>query len=62
MAIIEYKGFGGLRLSADVLGDENDPAVLLLPEPGQGREVWRAAAEALVQMVHERSAAMIAKG
>jgi flavin reductase (DIM6/NTAB) family NADH-FMN oxidoreductase RutF len=48
LAIIEYKGFGGLRLSADVLGDENDPAVLLLPEPGQGREVWRAAAEALV--------------
>ena len=48
MSIIEYKGFGGVRLSADILGDENDPAVLLFPEPGQGREVWRVVAEALV--------------
>lgn len=48
MSIVEYKGFGGVRLSADVIGDENDPAVLLLPEVGQGLEAWRAVADALV--------------
>lgn len=48
MSLIEYKGFGGVPLSADMLGDENDPAVLLLPDVGQGRGAWREVADALV--------------
>ena len=47
MSIVEYKGFGGLRLSADLVGDENDPAILLLPDAGQGRDAWRKVADAL---------------
>ena len=38
----------GERLSADMLGDENDPAVLLVPDLGQSRSAWRDVAEALV--------------
>ena len=48
LSIVEYKGFGGIRLSADLIGDENDPAILLLPDAGQGREAWRSVADALV--------------
>lgn len=48
MSITEYKGFGGAHLAADMLGDDNDPAVLLVPDPGQGRAGWRAVADALV--------------
>ncbi|HET6526121.1 flavin reductase [Sphingopyxis sp.] len=48
MSLIEYKGFGGVRLAADLLGDENDPAVLLVPGIGQGRAGWREVADALV--------------
>ncbi|MBB6424366.1 flavin reductase [Sphingopyxis sp. JAI128] len=48
MSLIEYKGFGGVVLAADMLGDENDPAVLLVPEIGQDRAAWRDVAEALV--------------
>ena len=48
MSLIEYKGFGGVPLAADMLGDENDPAVLLVPEVGQDRTAWREVAEALV--------------
>ena len=48
MSLIQYKGFGGVPLSADMLGDENDPAVLLIPDMGQGRAAWRDVAEALV--------------
>ena len=48
MSLIEYKGFGGAVLAADLLGDENDPAVLLVPEIGQGRAIWRDVADALV--------------
>ena len=48
MSLIDYKGFGGERLSADMLGDENDPAVLLVPDLGQSRSAWRDVAEALV--------------
>jgi flavin reductase (DIM6/NTAB) family NADH-FMN oxidoreductase RutF len=48
LSFIEYKGFGGVTLFADLLGDENDPAVLLVPAPGQVRSVWRDVAEALV--------------
>ncbi|MDK2760985.1 MAG: flavin reductase [Sphingopyxis sp.] len=48
MSLIEYKGFGGVRLSADLLGDDNDPAVLLIPDPAQGRAALRDVADALV--------------
>lgn len=48
MPVVEYKGFGGVRLSADLIGDENDPAILLVPDVGQGREAWRKIADALV--------------
>lgn len=48
MTTIEYKGFGGIPLPADVLGDDNDPAVLLVPDAGQERAAWRSVAEALV--------------
>jgi len=48
LSLIEYKGFGGVLLSADMLGDENDPAVLLIPDVGQNRAAWRDVAEALV--------------
>lgn len=48
MSLIEYKGFGGVPLSADMLGDDNDPAVLLIPDVGQSRSMWRAVAEGLV--------------
>ena len=39
---------GGVVLAADVLGDENDPAVLLVPDIGQDRTAWREVADALV--------------
>ena len=48
MSLTDYKGFGGALLSADVLGDDNDPAVLLIPDAEQGRAAWRAVADALV--------------
>ncbi len=48
MSVIDYKGFGGMPLSADVLGDDNDPAVLLIPDVGQSRAAWRDVADALV--------------
>jgi hypothetical protein len=48
LSLIEYKGFGGVRLAADMLGDENDPAVLLVPGIGQDRAAWREVADALV--------------
>jgi flavin reductase (DIM6/NTAB) family NADH-FMN oxidoreductase RutF len=44
----EHKGFVGVRLTADVRGDENDPAVLLLPDAGEGQAGWQKVAEALV--------------
>lgn len=47
MSIIDYKGFGGVRLTAESHGDENDPAVLLLPDAGQDRACFRSVAEAL---------------
>lgn len=48
MSLIEYKGFGGAVLPADMLGDDNDPAVLLIPDFGQPRAAWRAVADGLV--------------
>ncbi len=49
MAIATFKGFGGVRLEAEVLGDEHDPAILLVHGGGQTRAVWAEVAEALVQ-------------
>jgi len=46
---VSFKGFGGVRLEAEVDGDVDDPAVLLLHGAGQTRHVWREVAEALVQ-------------
>jgi flavin reductase (DIM6/NTAB) family NADH-FMN oxidoreductase RutF/pimeloyl-ACP methyl ester carboxylesterase len=43
-----FEGSGGVRLAADVGGDPNNPAVLLLPGRGQTRGVWAQAAKALV--------------
>ncbi|MBV9842280.1 MAG: alpha/beta fold hydrolase [Sphingomonadaceae bacterium] len=49
MTTVSFKGFGGVRLEAEVDGDVDDPAVLLLHGAGQTRHVWREVAEALVQ-------------
>jgi flavin reductase (DIM6/NTAB) family NADH-FMN oxidoreductase RutF len=48
LSLIDYKGFGGAVLPADMLGDDNDPAVLLIPDFGQPRGAWRAVADGLV--------------
>lgn len=48
MSLIEYKGFGGVALSADKLGDDNDPAVLLIHDIGKNRVAWGDVADALV--------------
>lgn len=42
-----FAGFGGVRLAAEVLGNPEDPRVLILPEPGQSATAWRGVAEAL---------------
>ncbi|ALC12898.1 alpha/beta fold hydrolase [Sphingopyxis sp. 113P3] len=49
MTIVEYRGFAGVRLEAEIIGSENDPAVLLLHGAGQTRAVWSGVAEALEQ-------------
>lgn len=49
MTITTFKGFGGVSLQAEIVGDENDPAILLLHGAGQTRAVWSTVAEALVQ-------------
>jgi len=49
VTIVQYKGFGGVRLEAEVIGDEHDPAILLVHGAGQTRAVWHDVAQALVQ-------------
>ncbi len=49
MSIVEYRGFAGVRLEAEIIGSENDPAVLLLHGAGQTRAVWSGVADALEQ-------------
>ncbi len=49
MSIVEYRGFAGVRLEAEVIGAENDPAVLLVHGAGQTRGVWSGVANALEQ-------------
>jgi flavin reductase (DIM6/NTAB) family NADH-FMN oxidoreductase RutF/pimeloyl-ACP methyl ester carboxylesterase len=46
---IAFKGFGGIRLEADVAGNPDDPAILLVHGAGQTRQVWHEVAEGLVQ-------------
>ncbi len=47
MNVVQYRGFAGVRLEAEVLGSEDDPAVLLLHGAGQSRNVWACVADAL---------------
>lgn len=47
MAIVQYRGFAGVRLEAEIVGADNDPAVLLLHGAGQTRGVWSSIADAL---------------
>lgn len=49
MTSTEFTGFGGVRLSAEVLGSPDDPPVLMLPAAGETRQVWTDAAAALVE-------------
>lgn len=47
--VIIFKGFGGIRLEAEVTGDPHDPVILLVHGAAQTRKVWREVAEGLVQ-------------
>ena len=49
MTILTFKGFGGVRLEAEAIGDENDPTILLVHGAGQTRAEWHTVADALVQ-------------
>lgn len=49
METVSFKGFGGIRLEAEVIGEPDDPAILLVHGAGQTRQVWHEVAEALVQ-------------
>jgi flavin reductase (DIM6/NTAB) family NADH-FMN oxidoreductase RutF/pimeloyl-ACP methyl ester carboxylesterase len=48
MSVTQFKGFGGVRLEADVIGSPDDPGVLLIHGAGQTRAIWADVAEALV--------------
>ncbi|MDE2570826.1 MAG: alpha/beta fold hydrolase [Sphingomonadales bacterium] len=52
MTITTFKGFAGVLLEAEVAGDENDPAILLIHGAGQTRDVWTTVSVALVQAGH----------
>jgi flavin reductase (DIM6/NTAB) family NADH-FMN oxidoreductase RutF len=45
----EFKGFGGVKIAADLLGSDDDPAVLLLHDAGQSRADWNDVAQGLLQ-------------
>src|SRR5690606_31169756 len=47
MTELIFEGFGGVELVADSVGEEKNPAVLLLPATGQTKEMWHGAAQAL---------------
>jgi len=47
MSTIEYRGFAGVRLEADMVGADDDPAVLLIHGAGQTRKVWTGLADSL---------------
>ena len=46
---MNFKGFGGVRLSAQATGLGDDPAVLIIHAPGQSRIDWEDTAHALEQ-------------
>ncbi len=47
MTVLQFKGFGGVRLAAATRGDEDAPPVLLIHGLGQGGQDWHAVAVAL---------------
>ena len=47
MSIIQYQGFAGVRLEAEVVGADDDPAVLLVHGAAQTRQVWSSLADSL---------------
>lgn len=49
MRIQEFRGFAGVRLQAEVRGQEDAPPVLLIHDAGQTRGDWAGVAEALAQ-------------
>ncbi len=49
MGSINFRGFAGVQLAADQSGSEDDPAILLIHGPGQGRQLWEKVGDALVQ-------------
>lgn len=49
MAVITFKGFAGVRLEAEELGQAEDPCVLLLHGAGQSRDIWEGIASSLVK-------------
>lgn len=49
MPIREFTGFGGVKIVADVYGQEEHPCVLLLPGGTQSRHVWMDTAKSLAQ-------------
>lgn len=49
MARVEYRGFGGVLLSGESHGTEDDPGVLLIHGPAATRDDWRTAAIALAE-------------
>jgi pimeloyl-ACP methyl ester carboxylesterase len=48
VSVVEFTGFAGVRLEAEVFGSDDDPAVLLVHGAGQTRSVWNEVAAALV--------------
>jgi flavin reductase (DIM6/NTAB) family NADH-FMN oxidoreductase RutF/pimeloyl-ACP methyl ester carboxylesterase len=44
-----FNGFGGVRLEAEIAGNPDDPAILLVHGAGQTRVVWHDVSAALVQ-------------
>lgn len=49
MTMTTFNGFGGVMLQAEVVGDGNDPAILLVHGIGQSRAVWSDVSDALVR-------------
>jgi flavin reductase (DIM6/NTAB) family NADH-FMN oxidoreductase RutF len=49
MNLFNFKGFAGVSLEAELLGMDDDPAVLLLHDIGESRGFWKQSAEALSQ-------------
>lgn len=48
MSVVEFRGFAGIKLYADIEGSPDDPSVLLLHGGGQTRRMWDQVKAALV--------------